>query len=234
MRSILTGFLLLFCASFSYAVIIDNGAFTTDTDTGLDWLDLTETRFISYVEMEQMLLPGGAYYGWRFATAREFEALVLNFGFVLPEDCNGDLLSCNPIFGGDSLLIEYMIKTLGDTYEATLNDRERPEGSHNVIADDGAGYARGYLLHEGPTYASEFSAYLGGVYDYEQVDSEFGFVIVDHDDSLGVYGPEVWLNEGDATQGSFLVRSTVVPTPAAAWLFISGIAGLTGWRKLKG
>jgi hypothetical protein len=40
-----------------------------DTNTGLIWLDLTVTANQSYNYVSSQLAPGGAYDGWRFATA---------------------------------------------------------------------------------------------------------------------------------------------------------------------
>lgn len=41
---------LMICASSSSALLIDNGMSTTDTDTNLEWLDLTATNGLSYAD----------------------------------------------------------------------------------------------------------------------------------------------------------------------------------------
>ena len=51
------------------AVLIDNGILTLDDETGLQWLDVTETLGMTYAE-------AGALEGFRYATASEIEDLM--------------------------------------------------------------------------------------------------------------------------------------------------------------
>lgn len=63
-------FTTLLVASFSAnALLINNGDFTTDTTSGLDWLDLSETsdQAYNYAESHNP--------GWRYATNSEVENL---------------------------------------------------------------------------------------------------------------------------------------------------------------
>lgn len=46
------------------AVLIDNGNYFTDTNTGLDWLNLTETVSRSYNDVYSNLGSGGDFQGW--------------------------------------------------------------------------------------------------------------------------------------------------------------------------
>ena len=50
------------------ATIIDNGAFTTDDDSGLDWLDMAVTFGQSYDHTASRISVGGSLEDWRFAT----------------------------------------------------------------------------------------------------------------------------------------------------------------------
>jgi len=68
MKKIL-GVLLCFVFVSADAALIDNGNFTTDTATGLDWLDLSVTAGQSYNSAESLNL------GWRIATNAEVEVL---------------------------------------------------------------------------------------------------------------------------------------------------------------
>lgn len=54
------------------AVIIDNGSYTTDSATGLDWLDLSETDDLSYTGALSLF----SSYGWVGATESQFEGLI--------------------------------------------------------------------------------------------------------------------------------------------------------------
>ena len=66
---------LLISASLTQAALIDNGGFTTDTATGLDWLDMYHTQGNTY---NQTLaeISTGELVGWRFATSAEFDGLI--------------------------------------------------------------------------------------------------------------------------------------------------------------
>jgi len=71
--------LLLLGATASEATLINNGDYTTDTGTGLEWLDLTKTGGQSY---GSVTLGFGGYVsaGWRYATGTEVAQLFFNAG----------------------------------------------------------------------------------------------------------------------------------------------------------
>lgn len=51
---------------------------TSDTATGLDWLDLTASSGISYDDILLQFGTGGTYEGWRHATQAEVNDLIVN------------------------------------------------------------------------------------------------------------------------------------------------------------
>jgi hypothetical protein len=57
-----------------HAAIVDLGSFTRDTETNLDWLDLTFTYGMSRNEVQTQ------FAGWRYATFDEVEDLFGKFG----------------------------------------------------------------------------------------------------------------------------------------------------------
>lgn len=59
----------------AHATLIDNGSFTTDPDNGLDWLDLTQTKDMSYNYVSSRMGAGGDFAGWRYATGAEVASL---------------------------------------------------------------------------------------------------------------------------------------------------------------
>ncbi|MDG2253943.1 MAG: VPDSG-CTERM sorting domain-containing protein [Opitutaceae bacterium] len=67
---------LLISASLTEAALIDNGTFTTDTASGLDWLDMSNTDGNSYNQTLTAISAGGSLDGWRFATSAEFDGLI--------------------------------------------------------------------------------------------------------------------------------------------------------------
>ncbi len=50
-----------------------------DNTTQLDWLHLNLSTTISFNDMQIALLPGGSYYGWRYATAGELKQLFIDY-----------------------------------------------------------------------------------------------------------------------------------------------------------
>jgi hypothetical protein len=67
----------IFCAGLANSAIVDFGDFTRDTNSRLDWLDVTKTQGLSYAETQ--LSPYVAD-GWRFATRSELNSFLPNFG----------------------------------------------------------------------------------------------------------------------------------------------------------
>lgn len=68
----------------THAAMVDHQTFTTDTKTGLDWLDLTETRGQSYDEVENQMGAGQRYDGWRHASRDEVRNFWQDAGGVGP------------------------------------------------------------------------------------------------------------------------------------------------------
>lgn len=76
------------CSMGANASIIDSSLFvegdkraTLDTDTGLEWLKLSETKGFSYNEILQEIAYGGEFSGWRLPTYEEaigYTSAVIN------------------------------------------------------------------------------------------------------------------------------------------------------------
>jgi hypothetical protein len=66
---------ILSVSTLANATLIDNGNYTTDTESGLDWLDWTET--VDMTQSEALTRFGGA--GWRAATETEARGLLGDF-----------------------------------------------------------------------------------------------------------------------------------------------------------
>ena len=85
---------ILLMSGPAFAEFKDLGNITLDTTTALEWLDLTETAGLSYNYVNNQLLTGGKYEGWRYATLSETQDIMSKMGFAaevvdrdaLPED----------------------------------------------------------------------------------------------------------------------------------------------------
>ena len=87
MKSLLIVLVLSFASISNAAIIsIDDSVFgadslTRDTETNLDWLDLTNTNGLSYGYVLSQLNAGGLYDGYRYATLTEVQSLLLKLAF---------------------------------------------------------------------------------------------------------------------------------------------------------
>ena len=206
-------------SSFSAnAAILDLGTITRDTDSGLDWLDVTETRDISWNEMSIELGVGGDYEGWRYATSSDLDTLIGNFGYIpVTQNCNSGLTFCDHLVSGDSAPLEQMIRTLGDTLAAAYEE----SGSPIVIPSDGAGGTTGLIWYD----ISGFEVEIGRIWDREFTTGDLDDIV--HSRSI----TNMYPNESSPQIGSFLVRASPIPIPATAYLFGSALAGLLVARR---
>jgi len=62
------------------AELIDYGNYITDTEAGLDWLKLTETKGMSYDQVEAQLETDGQFSGWVFASKPMITSFLDNAG----------------------------------------------------------------------------------------------------------------------------------------------------------
>lgn len=177
---------------------------TIDTTSGLEWLNLTATTNRSYNDISSKFGAGQEFDGWRYATAVEVSGYFDAFG--------GD----NAYYAGWSTqnngLFDAVSLFWGDTYCAYLG----------CATGDGYSY---FIYDTPPTNPQQMQT--GQIYDS-----------IDH--FLSPTQDAVALSAGYADKvepqiivGSALVRTSVVPIPAAAWLFGSGLIGLIGVARRK-
>ena len=86
------------------AALVDHGTFTSDTTTGLDWLDLTQTQGQSYNTVTSLF--GSSLAGWQYATLAQVTKLYDDAGGVQPYDFS------NSTQGAPAALV---LSLLGDT-----------------------------------------------------------------------------------------------------------------------
>jgi len=83
---------MCFTSTYIHAAVIsidwqsaNDNLITRDTNSGLDWLDLTVTRNASYNDVISLLGTGGTLNGWRYATSSEVLNLWAGFGVDLTD-----------------------------------------------------------------------------------------------------------------------------------------------------
>ncbi len=73
--------LLSLLMSSASASLISYGEYTTDSDSGLDWLRWDTTKNQSYNYVDSQFSTGGIYEGWRYASSTEAEQFLAMFGY---------------------------------------------------------------------------------------------------------------------------------------------------------
>ncbi len=194
----------LLAASSAQAALIDNGTFTTDDISSLDWLDLNVTSNTSVTDA----LSQNS--GWRLPTNAEVEGL---FASAFPEymSTHGDGFS----HSGDLSISDAAAQL------------DRILEWHSLLGTSGIDGSDRYSYG---LYQDENSRWrmIGSRYD------------TNHPANL-VFGPEFqndyWRDyssqatDGHEAFGVLLTRTSVVPIPAAAWLFGSALLGLGFLRR---
>lgn len=211
----------------SHAAIVDLGNITRDTDTGLLWLDVTESRGFSYDQVTSMMGAGQAYEGWRYATAAEFDQLVVNFGYsAVTQNCTYGVLHCDTRLAPEKHVVKVMIATLGDTLNAKLDE----ENSIHDISPNGAGFVIGILGSQNKD-PNEYD--FATISDYQLVYRSTGENYYNQGDTVQAVSQSVPSTNFGPSTGSFLVKVSEVPVPATAWLFGSALIGLAGLKRKK-
>lgn len=184
------------------AALIENGSYTTDTETRLDWLDLSITDNQSYV-VAATLNPE-----WRYATNSEVENL---FG---------------QLFDGyyDTHQFNYSSSNDGAVYSDQESD------------------VNNFISLFGETKANDFNIISLGFYEDEDDVLRWIGVTKDIGDTPSTlvyglessFGAEVYREDfNNNSAGVLMVRASIVPVPAAFWLFTSGLVGLVGFIRRK-
>lgn len=210
----------LILATNTQAALVDHGTYLTDTSSGLEWLDVTESINMSRNQVTSELATGGKFFGWRYATGAEFLQLASN--------ATGQSMTNPATYYGlpTNITLDGLIAMLGSTLDAyylhfygkTFNDYlGNPAYSQH--------YTIGQLSDEVPNQTG--SAYFGGYLNdfnrngYSQDELQAYFV---------GFGPD---NKA-YNVGSYLVRTTnEIPEPETLALIGLGLGGLFAFRRKK-
>ena len=108
MRIITIAALALLLSPAANAVLIDAGDITQDTDTGLEWLDLTESAGFS---VDDVLAGAGGFLadGWSIAHVADVDQLFINAGW------DGVDQTFSPGSAANAGLVSTLLSLLGET-----------------------------------------------------------------------------------------------------------------------
>ena len=224
---LLLSLMLVFASSANAAIIettdpgldvsfTDEGLYHTDHNTGLDWLDFSDlvlgniTLGYSVTDNQNWFGPQG----WRMANYDEVYTLFERF--FEPEFTDG----------GNGTMV---INGEGDGTSAIIQSRNSWLMDFGTTATSVAG-------SENPNDAIIRS--LGLYLDEGGLVQLMGVEFNTYDLITTIYGPGYDLTNLDvdtyyADYGVFMVRATVVPIPAAIWLFGSGLIGLVAVARRR-
>lgn len=192
---------------------IDNGSFTTDTLSDLDWLDVTTTRGLSFDAVSGQLGAGGDYAGYRYATGVEFNQMIMNYTSSAFQQTN-----YSQVYHGTAGL-DGLVRLLGSTYDDYYFEQQ----SRTYSSLTGAFFTMGFLSD---TYSTSSDNQYGATL-YEN-----GVSPTARDWSFAhnyLYSDTTEV----ALMGSYLVRDTLIatPIPAALFMFAPALLGFLGFRR---
>lgn len=191
-------------ATNTYANIVDQGSYLTDTSSNLDWLDVTETFGKSYDYVNSQFGVVGLYAGWRYATGDEFNTLLSNF--------TGTTITGYGVVNQETDLIDGLVLMLGN-YASFAN----------------VYYAAGFISDTPQTSSNR---YLAGICDNDNQNAQCMLGAGGQDVSVA-HLTDVSPSYAQHNIGSFLVRAAVtnVPEPTTTTLIGLGIAAMTFRRR---
>jgi hypothetical protein len=195
----------------------DHDIYTTDSLSGLDWLDVTRSENRSFDDISNQLESGGEFDGWRYATTDEFNTMVSDYTddtYIYSE------FGRNHYENG---IIDTLVSLLGDTYANFAPSDSLLSFTSGMLIDMNYGgqLMTAMLWDDDNPYIDDSNPDRDDPSGYDYSDPIYRMVY--GGDTLGI------------SRGSYLVRDTTeiasTPLPASVWLMISGVLGVMGFSR---
>lgn len=209
----------LILATNANAALIDHGNYLTDTQSGIDWLDVTQSVNMSHNQVVAEMAPGGKFFGWRYASGTEFMNLISNA-------TNQPLSSLSSFYALPNLT-DNLITMLGSTLDSYyLNVYSKTYDEYYSPSIYSQHYTLGLLSDELPeqTGTAYFAAWI---IDTDKSGESYNDLVQAH--AIG-FGPDI----KGYDLGSFLIRASApVPEPASSALTALGLTALLMARRRR-
>mgnify|MGYP003666827687 FL=1 len=208
------------------SAIIDYDTYFSDTETGLNWLDVTATVNRSYNDIASQFDAGGEFDGWRYATKSEFTALLSNWTGVSPNDSGRTMTT------GTTPSVDGLVELFGSTLDSAWTARFGQTWDSLNGYDEGFGidFTLGILSETFNDVANQRQ--VAAIWDNENNGQASDFFNAEH--------RQVFVSDAKVDIGSFLVQgqgqsaaASAVPEPQTILIFVLGLLGLSISRSRK-
>lgn len=204
--------LLLLITLPAQAMLIDRGHVTYDRESGLEWLDLSQSYGMSLSEMDRQLGSGGALSGFRWATMDDVAGLITN-NWGSPYDPD------------DIRVLPNGLTEISTLYFLTSEEQSRLFrffGAIPFVETSPGGSCQGYVLSG--RFAPQPGSDIGGRARMSLTSCFEPSGQVGIDREVEIYGTELKqpdLYVADANTGNWIVRH--VPEPLTWGLLLTGL-----------
>ncbi len=206
-------------------------AVVLNTLNGVDyeWLELTATQGMSRNQVEIQILDTSSFlYGYRYASTMEVESLFNSY--VAYDGIDGSRGSSNVVAQVNSLLNDFGSLRSG-AESGVVNTVDVGTLIYGGFSSTSGMYGtNGECDGELPMSCV---ALISTLTDIDMNPLSVAIVGVWGWDSTAEPKPKREFDISTSVTGSFLVKASVVPIPAAVWLFGSGLIGLIGVARRK-
>ena len=196
-----------------------------------EWLELSATTGMSREQVEAGIAaatPADILFGYQYASRSLFEDLLWSYGTF--DGVNGWHAESELVNGMNDFLTDFGITSTNTYSPASFNDVHGNE----ILTDMDIKSQGMYGLED------ECYRHLGKTCKFQNIVNLYqgvstGTVAQDWIgwDSTHSNSADFWDDVGSQYVGSYLVKVSAVPVPAAVWLFGSGLIGLIGVARRK-
>ncbi|PCJ17943.1 MAG: hypothetical protein COA96_17360 [SAR86 cluster bacterium] len=88
-KKLVAALLMVFCSQVVHAGLIRTGDVILDTNTGLNWLEITQTTGLSYNYVNSQFGASGQFAGWGYANLSQMQNLDASYGVSLIQSSFG-------------------------------------------------------------------------------------------------------------------------------------------------